>query len=247
MSKIPKVIHYCWFGKKPLPFYAQECINSWRIFCPDYNIIEWNESNFDVNSNKYIQEAYKEKKYAFVSDYARFLILYKYGGCYFDTDVEIIKPIDEIVERGPFFGCENWADEGKRKFDLMVAPGLGMACEAHNPFYKEMIELYDSLSFYKSDNTLHLKTIVDYTTEKLVEYGLKNEDKIQCINGIYIYPKDYFCPIEHVNELKITLNTVSIHNYAGSWLPLSIRIKKMVIRILGKNIWNIVLKFRGVR
>jgi len=101
---IPKIIHYCWFGRNPLPASALKCIYSWRKFLPNYEIKEWNEDNFDVNIIPYTREAYEAKKYAFVSDYARFYILYHYGGLYFDTDVEIIKPMDDIVERGNFYG-----------------------------------------------------------------------------------------------------------------------------------------------
>jgi len=244
---IPKVIHYCWFGKKPLPPEAVKCIESWKKYCPDYTIKEWNEDNFDIDVIPYVHQAYDAKKYAFVSDYARFLILYNYGGCYFDTDVEIIKPIDDIVEKGPFMGCENWAKEGKKTFRLKVAPGLGMGAEKGNPFYKDMLNLYKGLSFIKEDGSLNLKSIVEYTTEILRSYGMQDIDEIQEVNGIYIYPKDYFCPIEHVNDLVITDNTVSIHNYAGSWLPKTEKIKGKIIKLLGSRIWNIVLKIRGVR
>ena len=106
---IPKVIHYCWFGRNPLPPLAVKCIESWKKFLPGYEIKEWNEDNFDVNIIPYIQEAYEARKYAFVSDYARFYILYHHGGIYFDTDVEVIKSIDDIIERGAFMGCENEA------------------------------------------------------------------------------------------------------------------------------------------
>ena len=126
---IPKIIHYCWFGHNPLPELAKKCIASWKNYFPDYEIKEWNESNFDVNAIPYTEEAYKQKKYAFVSDYARFWILYHYGGLYFDTDVEVIKPMNEIIERGPFMGCENTAKNRNKVVDssgleLGVNPGL---------------------------------------------------------------------------------------------------------------------------
>ena len=123
---IPKVIHYCWFGGNPLPASAKKCIASWRKYLPDYEIKEWNESNFDVNIIPYTAEAYKAKKYAFVSDYARFWIFYKYGGLYFDTDVEVIKNMDDIIAKGPFMGCENEAKAGATPVQLGVAPGLGL-------------------------------------------------------------------------------------------------------------------------
>ena len=132
---IPKVIHYCWFGRNPLPESAVKCIDSWRKFMPDYEIKEWNEDNFDVNAIPYTAEAYQMKKYAFVSDYARFWILYQYGGLYFDTDVELIKPIDDIVEKGPFMGIE----ETCKIIPVnlvgypLVNPGLGISVEQGYP------------------------------------------------------------------------------------------------------------------
>lgn len=124
---IPKIIHYCWFGRNPLPELAQKCIASWKKYLPDYEIKEWNEDNFDVNIIPYTAEAYAQKKYAFVSDYARFWILHKYGGIYFDTDVEVIRPIDDIIARGNFMGFET--DPNPAKGDASegsVAPGLGL-------------------------------------------------------------------------------------------------------------------------
>ena len=121
---IPKVIHYCWFGRNPLPPFAVKCIESWKKFLPGYEIKEWNEDNFDVNIIPYTQEAYEARKYAFVSDYARFYILYHHGGIYFDTDVEVIKSIDDIIERGAFMGCENEAKPGATALAVGPWPGL---------------------------------------------------------------------------------------------------------------------------
>ena len=231
---IPKIIHYCWFGRNPLPPLAEKCIASWREFLPDYEIKEWNEDNFDVNINPYTAEAYKAKKYAFVSDYARFWILYQYGGLYFDTDVEIIKSIDDIVERGPFMGCERYADNSGSKgaTTLGVAPGLGLGANpglglganpglglGANPglgLYKKFLERYDTLDF-KQEREKN-KTIVHYTTELLVSEGLSNTSDIQYVGGIYVYPKEYFCPINQTtHRINITDNTRSIHHYAATW------------------------------
>ena len=137
---IPKIIHYCWFGRNPLPESAKKCIDSWRKFLPDYEIKEWNEDNFDVNIIPYTQQAYEAKKYAFVSDYARFWILYHHGGVYFDTDVEVIRPMDDIIKKGPFMGREKGAYikatgdntvEVKGDAGLGVAPGLGPTLYTH--------------------------------------------------------------------------------------------------------------------
>ncbi|MDE6783607.1 MAG: glycosyl transferase, partial [Paramuribaculum sp.] len=141
MSSIPKVIHYCWFGGKPLPKLARKCIRSWKKYLPDYEIQEWNESNFDVNIIPYTAQAYEAKKYAFVSDYARFWILYKYGGLYFDTDVEVIRNMDRIIEAGSFMGCETTCEEAQaRGGGLSVAPGLGLGAPAGSELYKEILD-----------------------------------------------------------------------------------------------------------
>ena len=143
---IPKTIHYCWFGRNPLPELAKKCIASWRRCLPDYEIKEWNEDIFDVNIIPYTQQAYEAKKYAFVSDYARFWILYHYGGLYFDTDVEVIKPFDDIVERGPFMGFE--LDSINGATTIGVAPGLGLGVTPGLDLYKMLLEKYSLLMFF---------------------------------------------------------------------------------------------------
>ena len=235
---IPKIIHYCWFGRNPLPESAKKCIDSWRKFLPDYEIKEWNEDNFDVNIIPYTQQAYEAKKYAFVSDYARFWILYHHGGIYFDTDVEVIRPMDDIIEKGPFMGREKGAfikdicDNhivAKGDAGLGVAPGLGLGVNPGlglgvNPglgLYKEFLDLYDTLKFKKDDGSLNTKTIVSYTTEILLNHGLnENNEEPQEVAGVWVYPPDVFCPMDHTqaNKLKITERTVSIHLYDCSWI-----------------------------
>lgn len=212
---IPKIIHYCWFGRNPLPDSAQKCIASWRKFLPDYEVKEWNEDNFDVNIIPYTQEAYEAKKYAFVSDYARFWILYKYGGLYFDTDVEVIKSMDDIIERGPFMGIEVPTKGNELP---KVAPGLGLGVNSGLGLYKELLEKYDTLRFKNEDGTLNKKTIVAYTTEVLQENGLLSSNDIQNVGGVWIYPADYFNPLDSLTgKLKLTDNTRSIHWYMNSW------------------------------
>ena len=147
---IPKIIHYCWFGKNLLPKSAKECIASWKKFFPDYEIKEWNEDNFNINITTYTAEAYKAKKYAFVSDYARFWILYNYGGLYFDTDVEVLKPMDDIMAKGGFMGMEKAEGSTLDNFDnntILIAPGLGLAVEKGHTFYKEILEIYNKKHF----------------------------------------------------------------------------------------------------
>jgi mannosyltransferase OCH1-like enzyme len=241
---IPKTIHYCWFGRSPLPPLATKCIESWKKYLPDYEIKEWNEDNFDVNMLPYTKEAYEAKKYAFVSDFARFWILYKYGGLYFDTDVEVIKPLDEIIARGPFMGCEK--DSNNIHFPK-VAPGLGLGAWPEMIFYKEMIDSYKTLHFLNEDGTFNHKTVVDYTTEFLCKHGLQNISSIQKCGNIWIYPKIFFNPMTPGGKIIITDKTHSIHHYAGTWIPFSMKVKKFIIELCGDTLWSKIQSIRGKR
>lgn len=242
---INKVIHYCWFGRKPLPTLALKCIASWKKYLPDYDIKEWNEDNFDVNSVSYTKEAYQAKKYAFVSDYARYWILYHYGGIYFDTDVEVIKPLDTIIEQGPFMGCENVISNKKEKSFLFVNPGLGIGVYPHHSFYKEMLDLYATIHFIDDKGNLNLKTIVIYTTDLLKKHGLRDEMGIQNVEGINIYPAEFFSPISvEDGKLRITENTYTIHHFAQSWQsPLRIYARRIVLLVGGKRLKSFLKKF----
>lgn len=231
-----KIIHYCWFGRTPLPPLALKCIESWKKYLPEYEIKEWNEDNFDVNIIPYTKEAYEAKKYAFVSDYARFWILYKYGGLYFDTDVEVIKPLDDIIAKGPFMGCEKEIKDVKGATTKAVAPGLGLGVNPGVGLYKEMLDLYTSLHFVDGKGNLNLKTVVDYTTELLCKHGLENKPGIQYVAGIYIYPVDYFCPISvDDGKLRVTSNTRTIHHYAQSWQSPARKYGRKFILMIGGN------------
>lgn len=236
---IPKIIHYCWFGHNPLSNTAQRCIESWHRFLPDYEIKEWNEDNFDVNSIPYTQQAYEAKKYAFVSDYARFWILYHEGGLYFDTDVELVASLDTIVARGNFMGIEKGASlEGYP----MVNPGLGLGAEVGLLFYERMLQMYGKERFIKTDGTYNNVTIVYYTTKELYNCGMKPSESMQEIDGIWIYPADYFCPMDSTTGIITkTKRTVAIHHYDCSWMDhntLSFRIhqlKNCFYRIIGQK------------
>ena len=231
MESIPKLIHYCWFGGKSLPRSAEKCIASWKKFLPEYEIRRWDESNFDVNAIPYTHEAYTAGKYAFVSDYARFWILYHNGGVYFDTDVEIVCSMSDILETGDFLGVET-----RNSSMITVNPGLGFAASRGSSLLGEFLDLYRSLHFLNDDGTPCLKNIVEITTEQLQKYGLRNTPEIQECCGFTIYPKDYFCPIDYdTRELVITENTRTIHHYAESWVPKSARFKNALRRIFGKR------------
>lgn len=209
---IPKIIHYCWFGRSPLPESARRCINSWKRFCPDYELIEWNEDNFDFSTCQYAKEAYEARKWAFVSDYARFYIINSMGGIYFDTDVELIKDISIIVENGAFMGIEKSNDT------TQTNAGLGLAAEAHNPLFKEIVDYYESLHFVKDDGTYDTTTVCTHVTEILKHHGFISKDALQKLDFITIYPSEYFCPQNFITRKTIiTENTYSIHHYDSSW------------------------------
>ena len=243
---IPKIIHYCWFGGNPLPPLALECIASWRKFLPEFEIWQWTDFNdndnvnankgesdkaifdkklsFDVNIIPYTAEAYRQKKYAYVSDYARFWIMYQHGGIYFDTDVEVIKPLDDIIAKGNFMGFEQDPDgentPGKYapRFCFDVALGLGFGMTKGHPFMKELMDHYAKLQFDGATMNPWLKTIVAHTTEMLCQKGLKNVQGIQQVDDITIYPGEYFAPINPISRrLHITANTRTIHRYMASW------------------------------
>lgn len=223
-----------------MPKIAEKCIASWKKYLPEYEIRRWDESNFDVNMIPYTKEAYAAGKYAFVSDYARFWILYHYGGVYFDTDVEVIRPIDDIINRGGFLGVES-----NRNGIYTVNPGLGFAATQGTAVIGEMMNLYSTFHFINTDGALDLKNIVEITTEYLSARGLRNTDEIQQCCGFTIYPKDYFCPIDYdTRELKITENTRTIHHYAESWVPRSTRFKNALSRLFGKRFMSCLVRIK---
>lgn len=233
-KKIPHVIHYFWFGRNPLPPLLKKCLQSWRKYCPDYEIKKWDESNFDINICPYVKEAYKAKKWAFVSDYARFYVLNKYGGIYLDTDVELIKNLTPILEKGPFLAKEN------ENFDS-IAPGLGMASLKDNSLFKKILVEYNNSHFKVNENKFDETTVVMRINKLLIRDGLKKNDDFQVIDGFTIYPPEYFCPFNfYTGKLKITSNTVGIHHYAGSWLTERERKnnqrRKILMKILGPKL-----------
>ena len=225
---IPKVIHYCWFGKAPLPPLADKCIASWRRYMPDYEILRWDESNFDVEAVPYIADAYAAGKYAFVSDYARFLVLYRQGGVYFDTDVELIAPIDDILADGPFMGFEI-CGKGKR---MAVAPGLGLAAEPGMPLYAEILERYETLPFLLEDGGINPYSMIPMVTDMLEDEGLKGDGGIERAAGVTVYPPEWFNPFDDATgRLRKTADTRAVHWYAKSWLPPEPKVKTFLKRL----------------
>lgn len=216
---IPKKIHYCWFGRGEKPKLAKKCIASWKKCCPDYEIIEWNEDNFDVNMNPYTKMCYEQKKYAFLSDYVRLLVVYEHGGIYFDTDVEVVQNIDFLLSDEAFIGCEI---DGTDEKNGIVNTGQGFGAIAKSLAVKAMIEEYNMLLDGKH-GTVGCPIV---NTQAMVSMGLKSGKEIQKLQHVTIYPSEYFNPYESTTgRLKKTNNTVSIHWYNGSWLSTAQRIR----------------------
>jgi hypothetical protein len=216
--KIPKKIHYCWFGGNPIPVHLQKFMESWSKFCPDYEIIKWEESNYDVNKNLYMKQAYKAKKWGFVPDYARLDIIYNYGGIYLDTDVELVKSLDDLLYDEMFCGFES---------NSYVALGLGFGAVMGHPILKTMMEQYEKLKFLNEDGSLNLIASPSYQSEILSQCGFKLNNKYQNINGVAVYPTEVFCPISVLKCVNHSnMNTHSIHHYEASWVMDS-ELKKM--------------------
>ena len=183
---IPKVIHYCWFGGKEMPKLAKKCIKSWKKYCPDYELKLWNEETFDINSNPYVKEAYENKKFAFVTDYVRLFALYNYGGVYMDTDVEVLKSIDEFLENAAFTGFES---------SNYVPTGI-MASEKKLPIIKSLLDYYTDRHFVNTDGSFDITTNTKTITKILSDKGLILNNSYQKVEEFTLYPSDYFCPID---------------------------------------------------
>jgi len=240
---IPKIIHYIWVGGNPLTPLAEKCIESWKKFCPDYEIKRWDETNFDVNQNKYCKEAYESKKWAFVSDFIRLKVLHDFGGIYMDTDVEVIKPLDEYLVHPAFSGFEN---------EEMIPTGI-MASEKENKWIANLLSDYDNRNFIKEDGSFDLTTNVVSITNKTKEMypNLSLDNNYQEFEDVVFYPKDFFCPIDYnTHELIKTENTHTIHWFAGSWLPkptFKQKCKNFIKKILGVKTTSKIRKFINKR
>ena len=240
---IPKIIHYCWFGKGEKSALIQKCINSWHQYLPDYQIIEWNENNFSVNELKYTRDAYKAKKYAFVSDVARVKALYEYGGIYLDTDVEVFQSFDSILDNKCVLGFE----EGN-----YIATSM-MATEAQFDFFLDFYNLYKKIPFINENGEINQTTNVSKITQLLIQQGLKRDNTLQILsNGIKVYPLEYFSPyIYGYGTYLYTKNTICVHYFDISWQPKRVKIlrniKKYIVWIIGlENTRKLIDVFRSI-
>ena len=205
---IPKIIHYCWFGRGELPELAVKCIESWKKFCPDYEIMVWNEENFDIDSNRYVKEAYEARKFAFVSDVARLTALYKHGGIYLDTDVMVLKSFDDYLHHKGFFGFES---------KKAVQTGV-IAFEEGSEIVGELLKGYDNRTFVTENNTFDLTTNVAVITEAFEDKGLVLNGEYQEVCGVAFYPQNIFCPdLDRLTDNQYMKDAVTIHYFAGSW------------------------------
>lgn len=216
---IPKIIHYCWVGGKPKPQSVLYCIESWKRCCPDYEIREWNESNYDFTKNEYMRQAYEAKKWGFVPDYARLDIIYEYGGIYLDTDVEMLRSFDELLEQDGFMGFENTGDG-----EYFVNCGHGYGAVPHHEVIRTARDLYDTISFLNADGTPNLLASPHFTTQALREFGLVQENRDQQLPGMTVYASDVLCPKNfRTGKIKKTPRTVSIHHFTASWVDEKIK------------------------
>lgn len=228
-DNIPKIIHYCWFGKKEKPSIVKRCIQSWSSILKDYKIIEWNEENFNINSNEFVRQAYNAGKFAFVSDYVRVYALYNYGGIYMDTDVEVYKKFGEDILRNDSF----WGFEEK---NYIATSTIG--AKKGNKLIEIFLKSYDNKTFIKENGDFDTLTNVAIVSEIIKKLGVELDGSYQKIEGMAtFYPQEYFSPYDYINcYSKRTDNTYTEHHFYKSWLPFSERIKGNIKKITAKLI-----------
>lgn len=228
MYNIPKVIHYCWFGKAKIPDKYREWMSSWKEQCPEYEIVEWNEGNYDVYQNRYMAEAYESKKWGFVPDYARLDIVYRYGGIYLDTDVEVVKNLDGLCHQKAFAGI---AKNG------YFALGLGFGAQQGNNIIKALRDDYNTRSFYNENGELNLLPAPFYNEEVMKRYGYRHEDCFQQLEDINIYPMALLSPVTpYTYEPFLTEKTYAVHHYDGSWVDEKYKQSRYKIRNIYDNL-----------
>jgi len=230
-AAIPKIVHYCWFGRGQKPKIVRKCIASWKKRLPDYTFMEWTEDQFDVHSSAYVQEAYTSRKFAFVSDVARLHALYSHGGIYMDTDVEVLQPLDRFLSHEAFSGFED---------EVFLQSGTMGAVPGH-PWIKELLDYYGNKSFIKADGSYDTTTNTMVISRICERHGLQMNGRYQQLsNGVAFYPRTYFSPYDYINGGNyLSEESYTIHHFAQSWLPFRVRLrgklKKAASRVIGND------------
>lgn len=233
---IPKIIHYCWFGRGEMPELALKCIESWHKYMPDYEYKLWNEDNFDINCNAYVKEAYEAKKYAFVTDYVRLYALFTEGGIYMDTDVEVLKPYDDLLYLTGFTGYEG---------SKHLPPVTGtMASEPQNAWVKEQLEAYDNIHFLKEDGSMDTMPNTARISQIMKKGGFVPDGKKKVYKEMHIFPIDYFCPRQTTGEVLFTENTYCDHHFMSSWTDKGGGWKRKLGSIIGQKNMTRLIKLK---
>lgn len=236
---IPKKIHYCWFGRGEKPKLAYKCIDSWKKYCPDYEIIEWNEDNFDINCCPYVKEAYESRRFAFVTDYVRLYVMFTQGGIYMDTDVEVTRNLDEFLVHKGFSGFES---------ETQIPTGI-MAGEKGFPLFEKLLSYYDGRHFLDKNGNQDTTTNVITITAMLSERGFIPNGKYQVVDEFALYPRDYFCPLDDSTGVMYdSKNTATIHWFNKSWVPQRLRVRSKITRffhrLFGKDCFAFLKKHK---
>lgn len=209
-ARIPRTIHYCWFGGHPIPEKCRKWMETWKRFCPDYEIIEWNESNYDVSQNLYMKQAYENGKWAFVSDYARLDIIYRHGGIYLDTDVELVRNMDELLFQKGFCGLQNSEE---------INMGLGYGAVKGNAVIQKILERYEELSFCRADGSWDLTPCPVIQSQVLKQEGAILDGSFQVLSDMTIYPERVLSgKSQKTRRLRVTDKTYAIHHFEASWM-----------------------------
>ena len=221
---IPKIIHYCWFGGKPLPKDAQKCIASWKKYCPEYEIKRWDESNFDINCHPFVKAAYEAKAWAFVSDYARLKVVYENGGIYLDTDVELLKNLGELLKNPCYVGVQYNG--------YLCATGLGFGAVRFSPVVHAMMKKYDSITFNAQKKSEFACPYLN--NDVICNLGYKKSDGVVYLESVTIYPPRYFDPYPSGScESFMSSETISIHHYSATWTSGKQRMKRKLVNFVG--------------
>lgn len=233
---IPKIIHYCWFGRGAMPQTALDCIESWHRFMPDWEFQLWNEDNFDVNCNQYVKEAYEARKFAFVSDYVRLVALRDFGGVYLDVDFLVRKPFDDLLTYKAFAGFE-----GSKRNPVMMGV---IASEPNGEWVKEQLALYGNLHFVKPDGSLDMLPNTARISDAMEKHGFIPNGLEQDYKDLHIFPVDYFCPRQTTGEYFLTENTYCESIGVSSWAPSGHSWKSRILGLFGPRMRTMLIKFK---